>query len=164
LLVSYAVTKALARAEQLVSFEHRDLHWGQILIKNLPVLQVMPMQEQRLNNVAKIRPEKAYMDDPLNGVQVTIIDLGLARMDAGDGSGGEMVHWTPFDDEVFEGEGDYQFDIYRMMRKQHRSQWESFNPLTNVMVSRMVTITLYSTQVLCSGFTTCLSSCCRASA
>ncbi|KAI3615198.1 other haspin protein kinase [Moniliophthora roreri] len=133
--IFWQVTKALARAEQLVSFEvvHRDLHWGQILIKNLPVPQVMPMQEQRLNNVVRVRAEKTYMDDPLNGVQVTIIDLGLARMDAGDGSGGEMIHWTPFDDEVFEGEGDYQFDIYRMMREQHRSQWKSFNPLTNVM-------------------------------
>ncbi|KAK7060395.1 hypothetical protein VNI00_001160 [Paramarasmius palmivorus] len=131
--IFWQVTKALARAEQLVSFEHRDLHWGQILIKDIPVHQAMPMQEQRLNNVAKARPVKAFMDDISNGIQVTLIDLGLARMDAGDGSGGETIHWTPFDDEVFEGEGDYQFDIYRMMRDQHLGQWGSFNPLTNVM-------------------------------
>lgn len=45
------------------------------------------------------------MDDRSHGVQATIIDLGLSRMDAGDGGDGERVHWTPFDDEVFMGEG-----------------------------------------------------------
>ena len=45
------------------------------------------------------------MDDRSHGIQATIIDLGLSRMDAGDGSDGERVHWTPFDEEVFMGEG-----------------------------------------------------------
>ena len=67
------------------------------------------------------------MDDPSHGVEATIIDLGLARMDGGDG-----VHWTPFDDEIFEGEGDYQFDVYRMMRVY---VGEEYRPITNVMVS-----------------------------
>ena len=74
------------------------------------------------------------MDDPAHGVIATIIDLGLARMDSHD-SQGEGVHWTPFDDEVFEGEGDYQFDVYRMMRTHNGDQWDAFRPLTNVMVS-----------------------------
>ncbi|KAL0580082.1 hypothetical protein V5O48_001941 [Marasmius crinis-equi] len=130
--VFWQVAKALAHAEQLVSFEHRDLHWGQILVKSLPVPTTMPMQE-RVNQVAKVRPPKAHMDDPAHGIQVTLIDLGLARMDAGDGAGGEMVHWTPPDDEVFMGEGDYQFDIYRLMQEQHRDHWDAFKPLTNVM-------------------------------
>ena len=47
------------------------------------------------------------MDDPAHGVVVTLIDLGLARMDAGDGCGGEMIHWTPFDKEIFMGEGNF---------------------------------------------------------
>lgn len=91
------------------------------------------------------------MDDFGHGVRVTLIDLGLSRMDAGDGDGGEMIHWTPFDDEIFMGEGwchsygvgcflinpplgDYQFDIYRMMKVQNDDSWEPFKPLTNVMV------------------------------
>jgi serine/threonine-protein kinase haspin len=45
------------------------------------------------------------MDDDSHGVQVTLIDLGLARMDASDGSGRERIHWTPLDEEIFEGEG-----------------------------------------------------------
>lgn len=47
------------------------------------------------------------MDDQRHGVKVTLIDLGLSRMDAGDGAGGELVHWTPFDEEVFMGEGGF---------------------------------------------------------
>jgi serine/threonine-protein kinase haspin len=57
-------------------------------------------QSTSLASVAKV-----YMDDPSHGVQATIIDLGLSRMDGGDGDTGYVVHWTPFDDEVFTGEG-----------------------------------------------------------
>lgn len=48
------------------------------------------------------------MDDLSHGVQATVIDLGLSRMDAGDGSDENRVHWTPFDAEVFMGEGEQQ--------------------------------------------------------
>ncbi|KAF9263705.1 hypothetical protein L218DRAFT_822201, partial [Marasmius fiardii PR-910] len=130
--IFWQVTKALAHGEQLVSFEHRDLHWGQILIKSTPPAAKMPIQE-RVNQVAKARTPRAHMDDSAHGIRVTVIDLGLARMDAGDGTGGEIVHWTPLDDEVFMGQGDYQFDVYRLMKEQHRNHWEAFNPLTNVM-------------------------------
>lgn len=44
------------------------------------------------------------MDHKVHGVRATIIDLGLARMDAHDGNTQE-VYWTPFDEEIFEGEG-----------------------------------------------------------
>ena len=71
------------------------------------------------------------MDDPAHGVLATVIDLGLSRMDAG---GPRGVHWTPLDPEIFEGEGDYQFDVYRMMRAHAGDGWEEFRPLTNVMV------------------------------
>jgi len=30
--------------------------------------------------------------------------------------------------------GDYQFDVYRIMRNYNGGAWEDFNPLTNVMV------------------------------
>ncbi|KAF9076999.1 hypothetical protein BDP27DRAFT_1209735 [Rhodocollybia butyracea] len=139
--VFWQVAKALARAEQLVSFEHRDLHLGQILIKDLPST-VVPMQQQKLNTPARSHLTKASMDDPNHGVQVTLIDLGLARMDAGDGDGGEIVHWTPFDAEVFMGEGDYQFDVYRMMKELNKDDWQLFNPSTNVMWLHYVLVKL----------------------
>lgn len=44
------------------------------------------------------------MDDNRFGVKVTIIDLGLSRMNAADAQGSK-IYWTPFDSEIFEGEG-----------------------------------------------------------
>ncbi|KAF8076644.1 hypothetical protein FPV67DRAFT_1664901 [Lyophyllum atratum] len=128
----WQVAKALAHAEQLVSFEHRDLHLGQILVKDLPMPAALPLRARNQNS--KPSPSsRVYMDDPSHGVRATLIDLGLSRMDAGDGEGGEMVHWTPFEEEVFMGEGDYQFDVYRMMQEHNGGAWEEFKPLTNVM-------------------------------
>ncbi|OJT05338.1 Serine/threonine-protein kinase haspin -like protein [Trametes pubescens] len=121
--VFWQVARTLADAEELVSFEHRDLHWGQILVKNVPA---------KGTAAAGRRKTRAAMDDAAHGVLVTIIDLGLARMDAHDADG-HRVHWTPFDEETFEGEGDYQFDVYRMMRTHNGDAWEDYRPLTNVM-------------------------------
>jgi hypothetical protein len=73
---------------------------------------------------------KLPLDDIRHGVKATIIDLGLSRMDADV----EKVYWTPIDDEVFEGEGDYQFEVYRIMRELNRGGWEKYNPFSNVAV------------------------------
>ncbi|KAI0335669.1 hypothetical protein GY45DRAFT_1317048 [Cubamyces sp. BRFM 1775] len=127
--VFWQVARTLADAEELVSFEHRDLHWGQILVKNVP------------GKTSGRRRTRTSMDDPDHGVLVTIIDLGLARMDAHDADG-HHIHWTPFDEEVFEGEGDYQFDVYRMMRTHNEDEWEGFRPLTNVMWLHYVALKL----------------------
>ena len=45
------------------------------------------------------------MDHEKHGIKATIIDLGLARMDTHDGDKRE-TYWTPFEDEIFEGEGE----------------------------------------------------------
>ncbi|CDO73751.1 hypothetical protein BN946_scf185015.g79 [Trametes cinnabarina] len=110
--VFWQVARTLAYAEALVSFE--------ILVKNVPAKS------------GGRRKTRVSMDDADHGVLVTIIDLGLARMDA-HGTDGHHIHWTPFDEETFEGEGDYQFDIYRMMRRHNGDSWQDFKPLTNVM-------------------------------
>lgn len=49
------------------------------------------------------------MDHPVHGIEATVIDLGLARMDAEDEDGELDVQWTPFDEEIFEGEGMFCF-------------------------------------------------------
>lgn len=96
------------------------------------------------------------MDDMAHGLQATVIDLGLSRMDAGDEDDGDRVYWTPFDDEVFMGEGksytkyvnehvneiltathltgDYQFDVYRMTKVLTGGSWSGYHPVTNVLV------------------------------
>ncbi|KAG6830326.1 hypothetical protein H0H92_001261 [Tricholoma furcatifolium] len=133
--IFWQVAKTLAHAEQLVSFEHRDLHLGQILVKDLPTLVASPLRARSQNVRPKGKPSFVYMDDPAHGVRATLIDLGLSRMDAGDGNGGEEIHWTPLEEEVFMGEGDYQFDVYRMMKVYNGGAWEDFKPLTNVMAA-----------------------------
>ncbi|KAI6035053.1 hypothetical protein F5J12DRAFT_790723 [Pisolithus orientalis] len=118
--VFWQVARALAQAEDLVHFEHRDLHWGQILVRSVPVKK------------SQIRGNKYSMDDTRFGVKTTIIDLGLSRMDASDPRD-QVTYWTSFDDDIFEGEGDYQYDIYRMMVKLNRGGWDRYQPFTNVM-------------------------------
>ena len=100
---------------------------GQILVKNLP-----PGNPKDRNTKT---PVSQFMDHPSHGIKTTVIDLGLSRMNAGDGAQGVKVHWTPFDEEIFEGKGDYQFDVYRMMKEANNDDWEVFTPTTNVMVS-----------------------------
>ncbi|KAF8507850.1 hypothetical protein BU17DRAFT_57126 [Hysterangium stoloniferum] len=128
--VFWQTAKALALAEDLVSFEHRDLHWGQILIKAVGSTRKAPRTSQRGRR--RSNSGDIAMDHPSHGVVTTIIDLGLARMDAVDPSG-ISVHWTPLDELIFQGEGDYQFDVYRMMKQVHGNRWDKYRPLTNVM-------------------------------
>lgn len=136
--IFWQTAKALSKAEELVQFEHRDLHWGQILIRNTSACQGLPVLQPRKNtNVtaasAVEEVQNKFMDDVSNGVSVTIIDLGLSRMDAGDGVSGRKTIWTAFDEEIFLGEGDYQFDVYRLMKTHNEDSWQTFKPLTNVM-------------------------------
>lgn len=108
--------------------QHRDLHWGQILVRRIESPITGPLKNR--SNAPTM-----FADDPSHGVQATIIDLGLARLDriAAD-AGGEETYWTPLAEEIFEGEGDYQYDVYRMMRKHNGDEWREYKPLTNVMV------------------------------
>ncbi|TRM68184.1 hypothetical protein BD626DRAFT_450537 [Schizophyllum amplum] len=131
--IFWQVAKALGHAEQLVSFEHRDLHWGQVLVQNNAASKT-PLAPRSQNTRPAVSSAKVMMDDPVHGIHATLIDLGLSRMDAGDVQGGERIHWTPFDSEVFDGEGEYQYEVYRLMRLVHTGRvWSDFKPLTNVM-------------------------------
>ncbi|KIM26755.1 hypothetical protein M408DRAFT_330367 [Serendipita vermifera MAFF 305830] len=120
--VFWQVTTSLAKAEELLKFEHRDLHWGQIVVQK--------------NKATK-------GEDSV--LSATIIDLGLSRIQTKKG-----VQFSSFEEEVFTGRGalpgfddgvdvdddidpDYQFDIYRLMRHYNGDEWTTYRPLTNVM-------------------------------
>ncbi|CUA67829.1 Serine/threonine-protein kinase haspin [Rhizoctonia solani] len=127
--IFWQVARTLARAESLVCFEHRDLHWGQILVQNVA--------QKGKTKSSKLQAHSDVMDShEHSGVQVTLIDLGLSRMDTHT----HRVWFTELEPEIFEGEGDYQFDVYRMMKAhclgsepEETTRWEDFRPLTNVM-------------------------------
>ncbi|KAG8930736.1 hypothetical protein FRC01_002340 [Tulasnella sp. 417] len=101
--VWWQIARALGVAEDARQFEHRDLHWGQVLVQDSP--------------------------EESGGVSATIIDFGLSRMV--NASGKSL--FTTFEPEIFDGKGDYQFDIYRMMKAHVGDDWGQFKPLTNVM-------------------------------
>ena len=73
--------------------------------------------------LANERQADILMDDPSHGVEATIIDLGLSRMECDISRTGSGKYWTSFDEEIFNGSGDYQYDIYRMMRHHNSDNW-----------------------------------------
>ncbi|KAI1285361.1 Serine/threonine-protein kinase haspin [Halotydeus destructor] len=111
------VALSLAAAECEYQFEHRDLHWGNILIMQVPESQL----EYAVDGVH-------YSVDS-NGLLASVIDFTLSRM----AKDGVIIH----DDlekypDLYQGKGDYQFDVYRMMREANGGDWESFTPKSNI--------------------------------
>ncbi|XP_059190722.1 uncharacterized protein haspin [Centropristis striata] len=116
--ILHQVTAALAVAEQELHFEHRDLHWGNVLVKTTK----QKTGSFLLNGVAHFVETK--------GVLVRIIDYSLSRL--------EIDNLTvscdiSSDEELFMGQGDYQFDIYRLMRQENGNNWSDYHPHTNVL-------------------------------
>ncbi|XP_072352547.1 uncharacterized protein haspin [Scyliorhinus torazame] len=112
------VTASLAVAENALNFEHRDLHWGNVLIKKTDFKQV---EYKLCGNIYSIDS---------HGFMVNIIDYTLSRMGKGD-----VVQFCDLssEDSFFHGQGDYQFDIYREMKKENLNNWATYNPHTNVL-------------------------------
>ena len=75
--------------------QHRDLHLGQILV-------------QPSSTGDSYSPSGPF--DSSSGLETTIIDFGLSRVDAPSSSSSteeEKVWWTPLDEEIFEGKGSF---------------------------------------------------------
>ncbi|XP_037960489.1 serine/threonine-protein kinase haspin homolog [Teleopsis dalmanni] len=108
---------SLAVAEEVFQFEHRDLHWGNILIKKTTEKHF----QYKLNGELVTLPSK--------GIKASIIDYTLSRM-----TYGNYVYYNDIskDDELFEATGDYQFDIYRMMKTELKNEWDVYKPKTNI--------------------------------
>lgn len=94
---------ALAVAENEYGFEHRDLHWGNILLSSV----------DKKKSITYTLDELTY-EIPTKGIEVAIIDFTLSRIEY---DGVVMFNDLAIDEELFTGDGDYQFEIYRMMRK-----------------------------------------------
>lgn len=127
-----------------MQFEHRDLHWGNILLEPID----KPFVTFKLSG--------RTIEVPANGVKVTIIDYTLSRMlynrrvcfnlSLNPPPLSKLTvcivlrcPWQTLyndlskDKELFVATGDYQFDIYRLMRKCLDDEWTRFNPKTNVL-------------------------------
>ncbi|KAK3094535.1 hypothetical protein FSP39_002991, partial [Pinctada imbricata] len=108
---------SLAAAEEALEFEHRDLHWGNVLVK--------PTKEHYKSYKLLGREFEVLS----HGVDVCIIDFTLSRLK----KDGSVVYIDlSTDDSLFEGTGDYQFDIYRKMKEENKNDWSMFHPRSNV--------------------------------
>lgn len=96
------VVLSLAIAEKTFEFEHRDLHWGNILIKETDDPEIEFILD---GNALKI---------PSHGVKATIIDYTLSRAVCNNLN---TFNDLSKDDDLFSAIGDYQFEIYRLMRE-----------------------------------------------
>uniref|UniRef100_A0A3P8Q508 Serine/threonine-protein kinase haspin n=1 Tax=Astatotilapia calliptera TaxID=8154 RepID=A0A3P8Q508_ASTCA len=105
--ILHQVTAALAVAEQELHFEHRDLHWGNVFLINGTTHSL----ETR-------------------GVLVRIIDYSLSRLEIDDLT---VSCDISNDEELFMGQGDYQFEIYRLMRQENGNNWAAYHPHTNIL-------------------------------
>ena len=131
---SSQVAHTLAVAESNMEFEHRDLHWGNVLVK------------QTKDKVAQFRLNGDLYEVDTEGVTTNIIDFSLSRLTT---EGVTIFSDKTTDPTLFTAKGkdkpggDYQFDIYRMMKAHNKEDWERFSPKTNIfwlhyMLDKMV--------------------------
>lgn len=108
----------LAVAETAYEFEHRDLHWGNVLVKRTDDTFISYIHNKQCFSIKS------------HGVHVTMIDFTLSRLRGGFGI---VYADLAADPTLFTGENDYQFDIYRLMQKANGNNWERYCPYTNVL-------------------------------
>ncbi|KAJ1081526.1 hypothetical protein NDU88_001707, partial [Pleurodeles waltl] len=81
-----------------------DLHWGNVLVKKTSVSTI----KYKLNGSTR--------QIPTHKIEVNIIDYTLSRLEK---DGLTVFCDISADEELFHGEGDYQFDIYRSMKEEN---------------------------------------------
>lgn len=111
------VTCALAVAECELRFEHRDLHHSNIL--------VAPCVDTHV----EFAVEGCTVRVPSHGILVTLIDFTLSRMQKGTG----VIYMDLAKGDFFDGKGNPQFDVYRIMRERTGNEWRRFVPSTNAL-------------------------------
>ena len=97
--IFWSVVRTLARGENECEFEHRDLHWGNILVDKSDEDEML---ERLLDNLNLEDGEKELLDGGWGGVKVTIIDYTLSRAKVNDLIG-PIAHYGFEDETLFEG-------------------------------------------------------------
>ncbi|KAK2877771.1 hypothetical protein FQN49_001198 [Arthroderma sp. PD_2] len=156
--VFWGVALALARAEQYASFEHRDLHLGNVCVKQKQPLQETPRRRKGVE-VTPASELPACLGT--SGLETTIIDYSLSRAELSlyetteAGPIDETVAWSDLErKDIFDAVGrdeEERFlrDTYRMMRSEvfadpspSTEQWKSYKPRTNLIWLSFILTTL----------------------
>ncbi|XP_066928469.1 serine/threonine-protein kinase haspin-like [Clytia hemisphaerica] len=119
----------LAVGEEFLEFEHRDLHAGNILIR-----EIEPEKDFKIKVGGKV------VEVPNKGLLVTIIDFTMSRLQSED-----CVIFTDLstENDLFAGTGDAPFDVIRKIREDNGNEWKSFDPKSNVRWVKYITDILY---------------------
>lgn len=114
----------LAVAEVKLKFEHRDLHWGNILVKKVDPHEKVTFTLRGKSSFLFTFNNKYIVSSFVGqtfvcesyGVQATLIDFTLSRIE----SEGVIMFLNLGDDPyLFKSFGDYQFEIYRLMQRRN---------------------------------------------
>lgn len=122
----FHLTRILHRLQNKFKFEHRDLHWGNILIKRKIVTNIN-------KSCIEIENDPFDISENFEPFTITLIDFSLSRFETDD-----YIVYSDFNNKstnwIFEGNStiDYQFDIYREM-KNIITDWSKFYPQTNTL-------------------------------
>ncbi|EMR09024.1 hypothetical protein PNEG_02797 [Pneumocystis murina B123] len=120
--IFWDIVKVFSQGEKLYEFEHRDLHWGNVLVDDISDSSEDMLSQLSLNSACFSQP------------CIIIIDYTFSRLRCDDNIG--ELTWNNFEDhEIFEAHGDYQYEIYRLMRdyaSSSKKMWSDFIPRTNV--------------------------------
>ncbi|XP_061714003.1 uncharacterized protein LOC133522638 [Cydia pomonella] len=130
------VAFGLAVGEEAFQFEHRDLHWGNVLIA--------PTEQKFATFVLRGRAHRVAR----RGVAATVIDYSLSRLALPLPAPAALYNDLAHDDGLFDAVGDYQFEVYRLMRDKLNNDWKNFEPYTNILwlhytVDKMITALRY---------------------
>jgi serine/threonine-protein kinase haspin len=97
--IFWSVIRTLSLGEKACEFEHRDLHWGNILIDKSEDDEVL---ERLLDNLNLEDGGAELLDGGWGGVKVTLIDYTLSRARVDDIIG-HVAHYGFEDESLFEG-------------------------------------------------------------
>ena len=98
--------------EEKYKFEHRDLHWGNVMIKSKDIFVI---------------------DFTLSRLEISLSELGLRTKNSNDE---KVIIYKDLNEEswLFNGDSsfDFQFDVYRQMKRANKGNWKEYNPKSNL--------------------------------
>ena len=97
--IFWSVARTLSRGESSCEFEHRDLHWGNILIEKSDENEIL---ERLLDNLNLEDGGNELLDGGWGDVKITVIDYTLSRAKVND-LVGQIAHYGFEDESLFEG-------------------------------------------------------------
>uniref|UniRef100_A0A1I8AWR5 non-specific serine/threonine protein kinase n=1 Tax=Steinernema glaseri TaxID=37863 RepID=A0A1I8AWR5_9BILA len=109
---------SLMIAEEELEFEHRDLHIGNVMV------------DYTDREVVSCTLGGAEYHIKTHGVRAIVIDFTISRIRK---DRAEMFYDLESDPALFNGTGDYQFQVYRLMRQHNQMDWRKFSPYTNLL-------------------------------